>query len=90
MKFITIYMALSDVPYFTWKRLAGSNNLLGLNKNTDKIPIHPYFTVMDILGFAITIIALTLLTLREPYTLRDPDNFTPSNPLVTPVHIQPE
>ena len=30
----------------------GSNNPLGLNKNTDKIPFHPYFTVKDILGFA--------------------------------------
>jgi len=62
---------------------------LGLNKNTDKIPFHPYFTVKDILGFAVTIIALTVLTLKEPYILRDPDNFTPANPLVTPVHIQP-
>lgn len=68
----------------------GSNNPLGLNKNTDKIPFHPYFTVKDIFGFALTIIALTLLTLKEPYLLRDPDNFTPANPLVTPVHIQPE
>jgi ubiquinol-cytochrome c reductase cytochrome b subunit len=34
------------------------------------------------------IIALTALTLKEPYILRDPDNFTPANPLVTPVHIQ--
>lgn len=25
-----------------------------------------------------------------PYYLRDPDNFVPANPLVTPVHIQPE
>jgi len=40
--------------------------------------------------FIITIIALTILTLKEPYILRDPDNFTPANPLVTPVHIQPE
>jgi len=48
----------------------GSNNPLGLNKNTDKIPFHPYFTVKDILGFAITIIALTVLTLKEPYILR--------------------
>jgi ubiquinol-cytochrome c reductase cytochrome b subunit len=62
----------------------------GLNKNTDKIPFHPYFTVKDILGFTITIIALTILTLKEPYILRDPDIFTPANPLVTPVHIQPE
>jgi len=68
----------------------GSNNPLGLNKNTDKIPFHPYFTVKDILGFTIIIIALTVLTLKEPYILRDPDNFTPANPLVTPVHIQPE
>ena len=28
----------------------GSNNPLGLNKNTDKIPFHPYFTVRDIVG----------------------------------------
>jgi ubiquinol-cytochrome c reductase cytochrome b subunit len=68
----------------------GSNNPLGLNKNTDKIPFHPYFTVRDIVGFIITLILLTILTLKEPYILRDPDNFTPANPLVTPVHIQPE
>ena len=61
----------------------GSNNPLGLNKNTDKIPFHPYFAVKDIVGFIITIIALTILTLKEPYILRDPDNFTPASPLVT-------
>lgn len=26
----------------------------------------------------------------EPWTLGDPENFLPANPLVTPVHIQPE
>ena len=30
------------------------------------------------------------VALKEPYILRDPDNFTPANPSVTPVHIQPE
>nr|YP_009250426.1 cytochrome b [Coptotermes amanii]AMX22601.1 cytochrome b [Coptotermes amanii] len=68
----------------------GSNNPLGLNKNTDKIPFHPYFSVKDILGFAIMIMLLSAVTLKEPYLLGDPDNFTPANPLVTPVHIQPE
>jgi ubiquinol-cytochrome c reductase cytochrome b subunit len=52
--------------------------------------LHPYFTERDILGFAVTTMILTVLTLKEPHILRDPDNFTPSNPLVTPVHIQPE
>nr|YP_009503495.1 cytochrome b [Soliperla sp. ZTC-2018]AXB38841.1 cytochrome b [Soliperla sp. ZTC-2018] len=68
----------------------GSNNPLGLNSDVDKIPFHPYFTFKDIVGFLVMIMILTLLTLLEPYMLGDPDNFTPANPLVTPVHIQPE
>nr|QGN05582.1 cytochrome b [Bombyx mandarina]QIC19694.1 cytochrome b [Bombyx mori]QQL03231.1 cytochrome b [Bombyx mori]QRK25801.1 cytochrome b [Bombyx mori]QTT58162.1 cytochrome b [Bombyx mori] len=68
----------------------GSNNPLGLNSNLDKIPFHPFFTFKDLIGFIILIKMLTLLTLINPYLLGDPDNFTPANPLVTPVHIQPE
>nr|QNE85620.1 cytochrome b [Hybos culiciformis] len=68
----------------------GSNNPLGINSNSYKIPFHPYFTFKDIVGFVIMIMLLTLLTLTNPYLLGDPDNFTPANPLVTPVHIQPE
>nr|YP_002261402.1 cytochrome b [Troglophilus neglectus]ACG59346.1 cytochrome b [Troglophilus neglectus] len=68
----------------------GSNNPLGLNSDSDKIPFHPYFTFKDIVGFIIMIFMLTILTLLNPYLLGDPDNFIPANPLVTPVHIQPE
>jgi len=31
-----------------------------------------------------------MLTLKGTFNLRDPDDFTPANHLVTPVHIQPE
>nr|YP_010620978.1 cytochrome b [Mimosilpha disticha]WAX39348.1 cytochrome b [Mimosilpha disticha] len=68
----------------------GSNNPMGLNSNIDKIPFHPYFTIKDIVGFIILIMLLTVLSLKEPYILGDPDNFIPANPLVTPIHIQPE
>nr|AYM85187.1 cytochrome b [Pseudocolaspis sp. EMHAU_15070625] len=68
----------------------GSNNPLGSNSNIDKIPFHPYFTFKDILGAIILITMLTTLTLTNPYMLGDPDNFVPANPLVTPIHIQPE
>nr|YP_010631658.1 cytochrome b [Propomacrus bimucronatus]AFQ62300.1 cytochrome b [Cheironitis sp. MJTNT-2012]WBP61436.1 cytochrome b [Propomacrus bimucronatus] len=68
----------------------GSNNPLGTNSNIDKIPFHPYFTYKDMLGFLITSTLLTLLVLTSPYLLGDPENFTPANPLVTPIHIQPE
>nr|UFZ12941.1 cytochrome b [Protohermes cangyuanensis] len=68
----------------------GSNNPLGINSNFDKIPFHPYFSFKDLIGFLIMSMMLILLTLMNPYLLGDPDNFTPANPLVTPVHIQPE
>nr|YP_009175536.1 cytochrome b [Ruidocollaris obscura]ALG66401.1 cytochrome b [Ruidocollaris obscura] len=68
----------------------GSNNPLGLNSNIDKIPFHPYFSFKDIFGFTVMTFMLIYLTLMTPYLLGDPDNFIPANPLVTPVHIQPE
>nr|YP_010946425.1 cytochrome b [Balta maculata]WGO57143.1 cytochrome b [Balta maculata] len=68
----------------------GSNNPLGLNSNIDKIAFHPYFTTKDIFGFMIMMMMLVLLTLKKPYMLGDPDNFIPANPLITPIHIQPE
>nr|AVN67894.1 cytochrome b [Heterogamodes hebraica] len=68
----------------------GSSNPTGLNSNIDKIPFHPYFTTKDLIGFIMLIMMLSILSLKEPYTLGDPDNFSPANPLVTPIHIQPE
>nr|YP_009348695.1 cytochrome b [Opsopoeodus emiliae]BAW88144.1 cytochrome b [Opsopoeodus emiliae] len=69
---------------------AGSNNPTGLNSNADKISFHPYFSYKDLLGFALMLLALTTLTLFSPTLLRDPENFTPANPLVTPPHIPTE
>nr|AXS64832.1 cytochrome b [Cucujoidea sp. 11 KM-2017] len=68
----------------------GSNNPLGTNSNSDKMPFHPYFSLKDLVGYMIMMFSLITLTLYNPYLLGDPDNFTPANPLVTPVHIQPE
>nr|AVE15511.1 cytochrome b [Parablepharis kuhlii asiatica] len=69
---------------------SGSNNPLGINSDIDKIPFHPYFTFKDILGFIFMFMLLSIVSLKEPYLLGDPDNFIFANPLVTPVHIQPE
>uniref|UniRef100_UPI0030FE5EBB cytochrome b n=1 Tax=Coladenia agnioides TaxID=2866479 RepID=UPI0030FE5EBB len=68
----------------------GSNNPLGINSNLDKIPFHPFFTFKDLIGVFILLLLLILLVLINPYLLGDPDNFIPANPLVTPIHIQPE
>nr|YP_011018100.1 cytochrome b [Bhatia longiradiata]WQH58298.1 cytochrome b [Bhatia longiradiata] len=70
--------------------LTGSSNPMGINANLDKIPFHPFFSIKDIMGFSMTITMLLMLTLSTPYLLSDPDNFVPANPMVTPIHIQPE
>nr|YP_009235843.1 cytochrome b [Bactrocera melastomatos]YP_009740444.1 cytochrome b [Bactrocera rubigina]AMD83698.1 cytochrome b [Bactrocera melastomatos]QID03097.1 cytochrome b [Bactrocera rubigina]WCB99098.1 cytochrome b [Bactrocera rubigina] len=87
LPFIVLAMTLIHLLFL---HQTGSNNPIGLNSNIDKIPFHPYFSYKDIVGFIIMIATLILLTLINPYLLGDPDNFIPANPLVTPVHIQPE
>nr|APX40094.1 cytochrome b [Chaetocnema obesa] len=84
-----IIMALIMI-HLLFLHQTGSSNPLGIKSNIDKIPFHPYFTFKDILGMLFMIMFLTMLTLNHPYLLGDPDNFIPANPLVTPIHIQPE
>nr|WDA93943.1 cytochrome b [Neorhodesiella sp.] len=87
LPFIVLAMTMIHLLFL---HQTGSNNPLGINSNIDKIPFHPYFSFKDLVGFIIMIMILILLTLINPYLLGDPDNFIPANPLVTPVHIQPE
>nr|YP_010263905.1 cytochrome b [Spilarctia casigneta]UIF93598.1 cytochrome b [Spilarctia casigneta] len=87
LPFIILMMTMIHLLFL---HQTGSNNPLGLNSNYDKIPFHPLFTYKDLIGAIIMLFMLILLTLTNPYLLGDPDNFIPANPLVTPVHIQPE
>nr|ABR21622.1 cytochrome b [Pteruthius validirostris ripleyi] len=76
--------------HLTFLHETGSNNPLGIPSDCDKIPFHPYYSIKDILGFALMLILLTSLALLSPNSLGDPENFTPANPLATPPHIKPE
>nr|AYW52361.1 cytochrome b [Erotylinae sp. 2 ACP-2013] len=68
----------------------GSHNPMGSYSNMDKVPFHPFFTFKDLTGFLILLFSLLSLTLLYPNLLGDPDNFIPANPMITPIHIQPE
>nr|YP_010287570.1 cytochrome b [Sinomphisa plagialis]UKT61901.1 cytochrome b [Sinomphisa plagialis] len=87
LPFIILMMTMIHLLFL---HQTGSNNPLGINSNLDKIPFHPFFTFKDMIGFIMILFLLIILTLTNPYLLGDPDNFIPANPLVTPVHIQPE
>nr|Q9B2C4.1 RecName: Full=Cytochrome b; AltName: Full=Complex III subunit 3; AltName: Full=Complex III subunit III; AltName: Full=Cytochrome b-c1 complex subunit 3; AltName: Full=Ubiquinol-cytochrome-c reductase complex cytochrome b subunit [Pethia conchonius]AAK12998.1 cytochrome b [Pethia conchonius] len=83
-------VAAMTILHLLFLHETGSNNPIGLNSDADKISFHPYFTYKDLLGFAVMLLALTMLALFSPNLLGDPENFTPANPLVTPPHIKPE
>nr|YP_003208286.1 cytochrome b [Diatraea saccharalis]ACI31826.1 cytochrome b [Diatraea saccharalis] len=87
LPFIILMMTMIHLLFL---HQTGSNNPLGINSNLDKIPFHPFFTFKDLIGFILIMFMLITLTLTNPYLLGDPDNFIPANPLVTPIHIQPE
>lgn len=68
----------------------GSSNPVGIKSNIDKVPFHTYFSFKDLYGIALLIILLVILIFFLPNVLGDTENYIQANPLVTPVHIQPE
>merc|ERR1711887_350791 len=84
-----ILAALSGV-HLLFLHQTGSSNPLGVNRNLDKSPFHPYFSLKDTFGFLTFMALLLSISFIHPWDLGDPENFIPANPIVTPVHIQPE
>jgi len=84
-----ILRALSII-HLLFLHQTGSSNPLGVNRNIDKSPFHPYFSSKDLFGFLIFFFAFLFICLVHPWDIGDPENFIPANPIVTPVHIQPE
>nr|YP_009258826.1 cytochrome b [Aneurus sublobatus]AFI54691.1 cytochrome b [Aneurus sublobatus] len=83
-------IAAMVIVHLIFLHQTGSNNPLGVKSDIDKVPFHPYFSIKDLMGVIITMYLYIMMTLIEPRLLGDPENFIPANPLVTPVHIQPE
>lgn len=87
---VPFIIAALTVLHLLFLHETGSNNPLGLNRDGEKIPFHSYYRFKDLVGFIVLIFFLSLLVLFSPQLLTDPENFIPANPLVTPIHIQPE
>ncbi len=68
----------------------GSSNPLGVTSGTYKVPFHLYFSVKDLIYYAVFLFFFLIVTLSFGYHLMDSENFIPANALVTPTHIQPE
>lgn len=68
----------------------GSRNPIGLTRNLDKLPFHPYFSVKDLFFIVGTFIVFIIISFYTPFILGDAVNNIPANAIQTPAHIQPE
>lgn len=87
MPFVVLGLVLIHLLYL---HIRGSYSSLGLSANKDKVTFHPYYSSKDLVGYRLLILLLFSLSRFFPWILGDPENFIQANPLVTPVHIQPE
>ena len=83
-------VAALSVIHLVFLHRTGSSNPLGVDRNFDKVRFHPYFSIKDAVGFIVFLGGFMFIVLQAPWDLGDPENFIPANPLVTPIHIQPE
>merc|ERR1712055_117356 len=96
MRFFSLHFILpfliagASIVHLLFLHQTGRRNPLGLNRNFDKISFHPYFSAKDLLGAIVFFGVLRTICFFFPWSLGDPENFIPANPIVTPVHIQPE
>lgn len=87
LPFVTLGVTLLHLLFL---HQSGSSNPLGLSSTSIKIPFHHYYSIKDVYGFIILILTLSCVVFFSPNLLREPENFLPANPLVTPIHIKPE
>jgi len=87
LPFIILFLVLLHLLFL---HKTGSSNPIGSNRSFDKILFHPYFLIKDLFGYFIWGLLFIYVCLLSPYIFIDVENFIPSNPMVTPVHIQPE
>nr|YP_006576089.1 cytochrome b [Kulikovia alborostrata]AEM23546.1 cytochrome b [Kulikovia alborostrata] len=80
----------ASVLHILFLHETGSSNPLGLNSDSEKVSFHSYYSIKDLFGFVFVFFLFFMLVFVSPFLLGDPENFVPANPLVTPVHIQPE
>ena len=91
LHYLLPFVVLSLVIFhLVFLHLTGRTNPLGVSSNTNKVSFHYYYSVKDLFVYFLIFFTFIFFTLKYGYSFIDAENFIPANPLVTPIHIQPE
>jgi ubiquinol-cytochrome c reductase cytochrome b subunit len=98
---IPLVITLFVILHLMALRKVGSNNPDGIEikakldadgKPLDGVPFHPFFTLKDLVGIVVFLFLFALIVFYFPTfggIFLEPENFVPSDPLKTPLHIAP-
>ena len=87
LPFVILFLVVLHIFFL---HLTGRTNPLGVSSASYKVSFHYYYSVKDLFVYFIVFFIFIFFTLNYGYAFIDAENFIPANPLVTPVHIQPE
>lgn len=88
LPFVLLFLTVLHVFFL---HETGSNNPLGVRSSVVKIGFYPFRALNDLEGLVILRRGITIRVLLGGLArIDDPENFLLANPLVAPVHIQPE
>jgi len=68
----------------------GSSNPINSKTNHEKMKFHPSQTIKDMTPIVTLFVILITINSIFPNYLGDVENFNIANPLIAPIHIQPE
>jgi len=88
--FLPFMIILLIFVHLFFLHLNGSGKPLGIKREGEKISFHPYFTLKDLFFFFYVFLVFILIIFIYPKIFMDRSNFVEANPLLTPIHIQPE
>jgi ubiquinol-cytochrome c reductase cytochrome b subunit len=87
---IPIVIIIIVIIHLIMLHSTGSSNPIGTTENMDKVKFSPPLINKDLVSIIIIIVVISAILTSFPIILGDVENFNKSNPLMTPVHIQPE
>ena len=87
LPFILVFLVLVHIIFL---HTSGSSRSISIKRDNDKRNFYPLFIIKDVMGILVILTIFSVWILISPFMLVDPENFIPANPIITPIHIQPE
>lgn len=87
--FVPFVVLVLVIVHLIFLHETSSTSSIQVFESFTKVKFSPYYVTKDVLNLVVLFV-LYGVSFFSPWVLGDPENWIPANPMVSPVHIQPE